>query len=57
MRSAAAAFITLAMAAPLGAQQQVPFRNEIPVAPQGLAELPPPAAPVRYSLHQSILIS
>jgi aldose sugar dehydrogenase len=33
---------------PLVAQQSVPFRNNIPVAPQGLSELPPPAAPVHY---------
>ncbi len=38
----------VALAAPLGAQQQVPFRNNIPVAPQGIRELPPPAQPVRY---------
>jgi glucose/arabinose dehydrogenase len=40
--------LALALAAPLGAQQRVPFRNNIPVAPQGLREVPPPAAPVRY---------
>jgi glucose/arabinose dehydrogenase len=38
----------LLAAAPLAAQQQVPFRNDIPVAPQGLKELPPPTSPVRY---------
>ena len=41
--------LMIATAAPLGAQQQVPFRNNIPVAPQGLPELPPPAEPVRYA--------
>jgi glucose/arabinose dehydrogenase len=33
---------------PLAAQQQVPFRNNIPVAPQGLSERPLPAAPVTF---------
>jgi glucose/arabinose dehydrogenase len=47
MRTLVVAALTL-VAAPLAAQQQVPFRNDIPVAPQGLAELPPPTAPVRY---------
>ncbi len=42
------AALGLAAALPLGAQQRVPFRNDIPVAPQGLKELPPPAQPVRY---------
>jgi glucose/arabinose dehydrogenase len=41
--------VALGLAAmPLHAQQRVPFRNDIPVAPQGLKELPPPAQPVRY---------
>jgi glucose/arabinose dehydrogenase len=40
---------TVACVAPLEAQQRVPFRNDIPVAPQGLPVLPPPAAPVRYA--------
>jgi hypothetical protein len=30
--------IALAAAAPAAAQQQVPFRNDIPVAPQGISE-------------------
>src|SRR5262245_8582533 len=38
----------LAFAAPLSAQQTVPFRNNIPVAPQGLTLPPLPSAPVRY---------
>jgi glucose/arabinose dehydrogenase len=45
---AATAFLATALAAPLAAQQTVPFRNNIPVAPQGLSVLPPPATPVRY---------
>jgi glucose/arabinose dehydrogenase len=40
--------ILLFAAAPLAAQQQVPFRNNIPVAPQGLKQIPLPASPVRY---------
>ena len=40
--------IALATAAPVAAQQQVPFRNDIPVAPQGISERPLPAQPVRY---------
>jgi glucose/arabinose dehydrogenase len=40
---------TVAWVVPLEAQQRVPFRNDIPVAPQGLPVLPPPAAPVRYA--------
>jgi glucose/arabinose dehydrogenase len=47
LRHLAAAAAVLAAAVPLAAQQRVPFRNNIPVAPQGLRELPPPAAPVR----------
>lgn len=43
-----AAALSLAMTAPSIAQRQVPFRNNIPVAPQGLSERPLPAAPVRY---------
>jgi glucose/arabinose dehydrogenase len=42
------AAIAATLTSPLAAQQQVPFRNNIPVAPQGLPELPPPAQPVRY---------
>ena len=38
----------LALAAPLAAQQQVPFRNNIPVAPQGISERAAARAPVRY---------
>jgi glucose/arabinose dehydrogenase len=37
----------LLCAAPLAAQQQVPFRGDIPLAPQGLPVLPPPPEPVR----------
>ena len=44
----AAVFLVVAFAAPLAAQQTVPFRNNIPVAPQGLSLPPLPAAPVRY---------
>ena len=44
----AVAAVAFAVAAPLVGQQSVPFRNDIPVAPQGLKELPPPAQPVRY---------
>jgi glucose/arabinose dehydrogenase len=42
------AALTIAAAVPLAAQQQVPFRNDIPVAPQGLRERPLPAEPVRF---------
>jgi glucose/arabinose dehydrogenase len=35
-------------AAPLAAQQRVEMRNNIPVAPQGIKQIPLPAAPVRY---------
>ena len=47
-RAVLAAALALAAVAPLGAQQRVPFRNNIPIAPQGIKELPPPAEPVRY---------
>lgn len=43
-----AAALAIAAAVPLYAQRVVPFRNNTPVAPQGLKELPPPAQPVRY---------
>jgi glucose/arabinose dehydrogenase len=58
-RTLLAAALTLAATAPLVAQQRVPFRNNIPVAPQGLSELPPPAEPVRYATAegQSIEVS
>jgi glucose/arabinose dehydrogenase len=36
------------VAAPLAAQQKVPFRGDTPVGPQGLPVLPPPAVPVRF---------
>jgi aldose sugar dehydrogenase len=36
------------VAAPLAAQQRVPFRGDTPVGPQGLPVLPPPAKPVRF---------
>ncbi len=36
------------MVAPLVAQQRVEMRNNIPVAPQGIKEMPPPTSPVRY---------
>jgi glucose/arabinose dehydrogenase len=49
IRTAIAAGLALAAAAPLGAQQQVPFRNNIPVAPQGISERPLPTEPVRYA--------
>ncbi len=42
------AALAAALAAPLAAQQQVPFRNNIPVAPQGLSVPSLPPAPVRY---------
>jgi glucose/arabinose dehydrogenase len=42
------AALGLTLAAPLGAQQQVPFRNNIPVAPQGLSERQLPTSPMRY---------
>ena len=42
------AALATALAAPLAAQQQVPFRNNIPVAPQGLSVPSLPPAPVRY---------
>jgi len=45
----AAAFVSAVLAAPLAAQQNVPFRNNIPVAPQGIAVVPPPATPVRFA--------
>src|SRR5262245_15487290 len=35
-------------AVPLTAQQRVEMRNDIPVAPQGIKVIPPPAAPVRF---------
>jgi glucose/arabinose dehydrogenase len=38
----------LAFVLPLAAQQTVPFRNNIPVAPQGLSLPPLPTAPIRY---------
>lgn len=47
-RNVIAAALALAAVAPLAAQQQVPFRNNIPVAPQGLSERPLPPAPVRF---------
>jgi glucose/arabinose dehydrogenase len=40
--------VALALALPVAAQQTVPFRNNIPVAPQGLSLPPLPAEPVRY---------
>jgi aldose sugar dehydrogenase len=36
------------VAAPLAAQQRVPFRGDTPIGPQGLPVLPPPATPVRF---------
>src|SRR5688572_19287995 len=42
------AALTLVCAAPLAAQRQVPFRNNIPVAPQGISARPLPAQPARY---------
>jgi glucose/arabinose dehydrogenase len=42
------ALIALAATRAGVAQQQVPFRNDIPVAPQGISERPLPAQPVRY---------
>ena len=38
----------LAPAAPGAAQQTVPFRNNIPVAPQGIPPVPLPSAPVTF---------
>jgi glucose/arabinose dehydrogenase len=43
-----AAALLVAAAPPLAAQQQVPFRNDIPVAPQGLKERRLPESPVRF---------
>jgi glucose/arabinose dehydrogenase len=40
------ALVTLTVAA--GAQQTVPFRNNIPVAPSGIPAMPLPSAPVVY---------
>jgi glucose/arabinose dehydrogenase len=41
--------VTLAiLPVPLAAQQDVPMRNNTPVAPQGIKIPPPPSAPVRY---------
>ena len=48
IRKVLATALFAAISTPLVAQQQVPFRNNIPVAPQGLSELPPPVQPVRY---------
>ena len=42
----AAAALSLAIAAPVAAQQKVPFANGIPVAPQGLANRPLPKLPM-----------
>jgi len=42
------AIIVALLALPLAAQQQVPFRGDIPVSPQGLPLLPPPAEPARF---------
>ena len=36
------------LAVPLMAQQEVPMRNNTPVAPQGIKIPPLPEAPVRY---------
>src|SRR5688572_8301661 len=47
LRRAAAASLA-ALAAPLAAQQDVPMRNNTPVAPQGIKIPPLPEAPVRY---------
>ena len=47
-RAAFAGVLSLITAAPLAAQQQVPFRNNIPVAPQGLSVPSLPSAPVHY---------
>ena len=48
--AAAAAALSLAMliAAPAAAQQKVPFANGIPVAPQGLANMPLPKLPMTF---------
>ena len=43
-----AAAAVAAVAIPLAAQQDVPMRNNTPVAPQGIKIPPLPAAPVRY---------
>jgi glucose/arabinose dehydrogenase len=48
-RLIAAALVAAAMAAPTGqAQQRVPFRGDIPIAPSGIPPLPLPDAPVSY---------
>src|SRR5688572_32234393 len=46
-RLAAAASIA-ALTAPVSAQQEVPMRNNTPVAPQGIKIPPLPDTPVRY---------
>jgi glucose/arabinose dehydrogenase len=43
-----AAIVTMAVALPLNAQQDVPMRNGIPVAPDGLVVPPLPAGPLYY---------
>jgi glucose/arabinose dehydrogenase len=45
---ACVAAVVVAGAETVAAQQQVPFRKDIPVAPQGLKERPLPDAPVRF---------
>ncbi|HUL73038.1 MAG TPA: PQQ-dependent sugar dehydrogenase, partial [Vicinamibacterales bacterium] len=46
-RVALAAIVVLA-AATIGAQQNVPFRGNTPIAPQGLTIPPPPQKPVEF---------
>jgi aldose sugar dehydrogenase len=49
MRNCLAALLALVLFSLAGsAQQQVPFRNNIPVAPTGLAQRPLPEKPVEY---------
>ncbi len=43
------AIVCALAAAPLAAQQRVPFRGDTPIAPQGLPVLPPPTEPVRFA--------
>ena len=56
---AAAAAVSLTIASPVAAQQNVPFANGIPVAPQGLANQPLPKLPMtlRTGEGQTIRVS
>jgi glucose/arabinose dehydrogenase len=43
-----AAIVIVALTVPLAGQQEVPFRGDTPIAPQGLKVPPLPDAPIRY---------